>query len=71
MVKFLNLAQRNTTNNIETCGILCGKLVRFKLNFAETILLAKKLGVTPILQFVSFVGTVRFTPSCILPAYWE
>ncbi len=31
MPKFLNLAQRNTNNNIETCGILGGKLVSVSL----------------------------------------
>ena len=33
MVKFFNLAQPNTTNNIETCGIICGKLVRLFTSF--------------------------------------
>lgn len=26
---FINIAHRNTSNNIETCGILAGKLVKF------------------------------------------
>lgn len=25
--KFMSLAEKNTANNIETCGVLCGKLV--------------------------------------------
>ena len=29
MLKFLNLALPNTNRNVETCGILCGKLVTF------------------------------------------
>ena len=29
IVKFMNLAHHNTANNVETCGILCGKLVYF------------------------------------------
>lgn len=28
MFKFLLLAAKNTTNNVETCGILAGRLVR-------------------------------------------
>lgn len=30
--KFLDLAQANTLRNIETCGILAGRLVSFKKN---------------------------------------
>lgn len=31
--KFLLLAEANTVRGIETCGILCGKLVQFNLTF--------------------------------------
>jgi STAM-binding protein len=27
VVKFLNMALPNTSKNVETCGILCGKMV--------------------------------------------
>lgn len=29
MTQFLNLAMKNTLNNVETCGVLTGKLVGF------------------------------------------
>lgn len=33
--RFLEQAQRNTSNNLETCGILAGKLVIYFLIFLE------------------------------------
>ena len=31
--KFLDLAESNTLRNVETCGILAGRLVNFRLSF--------------------------------------
>ena len=37
MSKFLSLASKNTTNNIETCGILAGRLAYNRLNITHVI----------------------------------
>lgn len=37
MEKFLSLAQTNTKNNVETCGILAGKLAANKFNITHVI----------------------------------
>lgn len=36
MTQFLNLSHRNTMSNIETCGILAGKLVSFGWEVCKT-----------------------------------
>lgn len=38
MEKFLKLAQSNTSNNVETCGILAGQLKQNLLNITHVIL---------------------------------
>lgn len=38
MEKFLKLAQSNTSNNVETCGILAGQLKQNQLNITHVIL---------------------------------
>lgn len=42
MEKFLLLAQANTKNNVETCGILAGKLAANKLNVTHVIVPKQK-----------------------------
>lgn len=37
MSKFLSLASKNTANNIETCGILVGRLAQNLLNITNVI----------------------------------
>lgn len=38
MSKFLALASKNTTNNVETCGILVGRLAYNRLNITHVII---------------------------------
>lgn len=38
MFKFLELASKNTANNIETCGILVGRLAYNRLNVTHVII---------------------------------
>lgn len=38
MSKFLALANKNTSNNIETCGILVGRLANNRLNITHVII---------------------------------
>ncbi|XP_058443143.1 STAM-binding protein [Malaya genurostris] len=42
MVKFLQLASRNTLNNVETCGILAGKLAHNKFSITHIIVPKQK-----------------------------
>lgn len=37
MTKFLALANKNTANNVETCGILAGRLAYNRLNISHVI----------------------------------
>lgn len=37
MIKFLLLANKNTANNVETCGILVGRLALNRLNITHVI----------------------------------
>ena len=59
--KFLILAQSNTSQSVETCGILCGKLVNYLLcvSLCCIRLQCYKMFVTFVLMFLTYESRVK------------
>ena len=51
MAKFLSLAEPNTASNVETCGILAGKLANNAFKITH-LLIPKQRGASGFLEFV-------------------